>query len=153
MNTTPVNPFPSVAAQLTSPEAVAFYKSTALEVFYCFVEGLTVLMAGTIRAGQVTRELIHSAHQVILEINRKPQAVLVLPAFQPIALLPAVSGFAHHPDTVRAWGRVQKTSKQLAYALTLELPTHGPAIPAGYNPNHPPVKMAKRRGRPRKKAA
>jgi hypothetical protein len=146
---TPINPFPAVAAQLSSPEAVAFYKSVALECLYCFCEGLVILIAGTLRAGQITRELIHSAHQVILEMNRKPQGIPALPGFQPIALLPPVSGAAQHPDTVKDWSRVQKTSAQLAYHLGLELPVHGPAIPAI---GLVPVK-AKRRGRPRKQAA
>jgi hypothetical protein len=146
---TPINPFPAVAAQLSSPEAVAFYKSVALECLYCFCEGLVILIAGTLRAGQITRELIHSAHQVILEMNCKPQGIPALPGFQPIALLPATSGAAQHPDSVRAWNTVQKVSASLAYDLGLDIPTHGPAIPM---PGLAPVKP-KRRGRPRKQAA
>jgi hypothetical protein len=80
MNSTPINPFPFVFAILTSPGAIAFYKTLPREFAICFGEGVILLMATTLRAGQITRELIHSAHQVILHINQP----------QPIALLPVV---------------------------------------------------------------
>jgi hypothetical protein len=62
MNATPINPFPFVFAILTSPGAIAFYKTLPREFAICFGEGVILLMATTLRAGQITRELIHSAH-------------------------------------------------------------------------------------------
>jgi hypothetical protein len=102
-NATPINPFPSVAAELTSPQAVAFYKSLALECFYCFGTGLLVLMAGTVRAGQILRELIHAGYQTILEMNQSaPTPVLALAGVSQLAL-PATT--LPHPDRLGAENR------------------------------------------------
>jgi hypothetical protein len=110
------NPFKSAIAQLSTPEAIAWYKSTAVEVFHCFCEGLLVLMAGTLRAGQILRELIHSAHQVILEINTPaPISVLALPGGVAPLALPAVA--LPHPDRSRAYRQWSKSVWQ-QYALS-----------------------------------
>jgi hypothetical protein len=113
---TPINPFPAVAAQLSSPEAVAFYKSCALECLYCFGAGLLILIAGTIRTGQILRELIYAGCQVILEINAPvPAAVLALPGAATLPALPAVA--LPHPDRDRAYRQWSKSVWQ-QYALS-----------------------------------
>lgn len=99
---------------LTTREAIRWYKDTTksflAECFLCFCEGLLVLMAGTLRAGQILRELIHAGYQVILEMNA-PVPVLALPSGNaPLALLPAVA--MPHPDRDRAFRRSIKAAWQ-----------------------------------------
>jgi hypothetical protein len=101
------NPFKSALHQLSTPEAIAWYKSTAVEVFHCFCEGLLVLMAGTLYAGQLAREFCWVVYQTILEANRKPQLQLC-PTAAPIALLPAQ--VPQHPDWDRFIRRQVKTA-------------------------------------------
>lgn len=103
---------------LTTREAIRWYRDTTrsflTECFLCFCEGLIVLMAGTLRAGQILRELIHSAYQVILEINAPiPAPVLALPQGSvPIALLPATA--MPHPDRTRI---ARQAIKEVARSL------------------------------------
>lgn len=90
------NPFPIALAVLTSPNAIAWYKAVAVEVMLYFCEGLVILMAATIRAGQVFRELIHSAYEIILEINCKRIHCVI--GIEPIGLIPSV--VMAHPDRI-----------------------------------------------------
>lgn len=54
------NPFPIAFAALTSPNAIAWYRATAVEVMLCFVEGLVILMAGTCRLGQLAHIALYN---------------------------------------------------------------------------------------------
>jgi hypothetical protein len=53
MSNNTYNPFRSAIAQIHTPEAIDWYKVTALECLYCFCEGLVTLMAATFYAGQL----------------------------------------------------------------------------------------------------
>jgi hypothetical protein len=115
---------------LTTREAIRWYRDTTksllAECFLCFCEGLVVLMAGTLRAGQILRELIHSAYQVILEVNAPiPTPVLALPQGPaPIALLPAVA--MPHPDRIRI---ARQAIKEVARSLdNMGIWDHGSSI-------------------------
>lgn len=103
------NPFKSAVAQLSTPEAIAWYKSTALETAYCFGEGIVTLAAATLRAGQLFRLFIHVLYETILEASRPAaQPQLCLAGSAPIALLPALC--EPHPDWQRYVRRQVKTT-------------------------------------------
>lgn len=171
----PTNPFPAAAAQLSSPEAVAWYKSVALECLYCFCEGLVILMAGTLRAGQITRTVLDA--WIDAQMGRgaatAPECVAIArattasPVYSDIIdaeivedepmLLPYLAGYLpaitpagsqQRINTARsALRRMQKTTAVSCYQLGVAL--HGSAV---IIPLAPPAPKRRRGGRKPKAA-